>query len=152
MATLVTIFSSDLGQTVLAFILVFTIIFAILQKSEILGKGKKQIDALVALAVGLLVVSVGFAMDIITRLMPFLGVSVVIILVFMILFGFFFKQGEFKFEKSVITAFGILAFVAVVIAVLHITDAWGAIVAFFTNSESLVTNGILIKHIAKKIF
>ena len=51
MAGIETIFSSALGQTVLVFILVFTLVFAVLQKSKILGDSRKQTDALIALAV-----------------------------------------------------------------------------------------------------
>lgn len=144
MAEGLTIFSSYLGQTVLAFLLVFTIVFAILQKSEILGKGKKQIDALVALAVGLIVISFGYAQDFITRLIPFLGVSLVVILVFMILLGAFFKEGEFGLGKGVQIALGILIVIALVIAILFITDSWGSISDFFSRSSSFVTNLIFI--------
>src|SRR3989344_5401509 len=49
-----TLFSSPLGQTVLVFVLVFVGIFAILQKSKVFGDGKKQIDALVAVAIAVL--------------------------------------------------------------------------------------------------
>ncbi len=139
-----TIFSTYLGQSVLAFLLIFTIVFAILQKSEILGKGKKQIDALVALAIGLIVVSVGYAQDFISRLIPFLGISLVIILVFLILLGAFFKEGEFGLGKGVQIAIGIVIVIALIIAVLFITDSWGAIADFFGRSSSFTANLIFV--------
>ena len=40
--------------TILPFVLVFTIVFAVLQKSKIFGDDKKQIDSIVALVFGLI--------------------------------------------------------------------------------------------------
>ena len=90
-----TIFNSELAQTALVFVLVFTLVYAVLQKSKILGDGKNSADALVALAVGLIVSTVGYATDIIRRLVPFLGVSLVVILVFLLLVAIFFSEGKF---------------------------------------------------------
>jgi peptidoglycan/LPS O-acetylase OafA/YrhL len=118
-----TIFSSPLGQTALVFVLVFTLLFALLQKSKILGDGKKQTDALISLAIALLVISVGYAMDIITTLIPFLAVGLVIILVFLLLWGSFY-HGNLETSKGVKIAAGIIALIAVVVAVLYITGAW----------------------------
>ncbi|MEK6910884.1 MAG: hypothetical protein AABW82_03855 [Nanoarchaeota archaeon] len=118
-----TIFSSPLGQTALVFVLVFTLLFALLQKSKILGDGKKQTDALISLAMALLVISVGYAMDIITTLIPFLAVGLVIALVFLLLWGSFY-HGTLETSKGVKIAAGIIALIAVVVAVLYVTHAW----------------------------
>ncbi len=118
-----TIFSSPLGQTALVFVLVFTLLFALLQKSKILGDGKKQTDALISLAMALLVISVGYAMDIITTLIPFLAVGLVIALVFLLLWGSFY-QGSLETSKGVKIAAGIIALIAVVVTVLYITGGW----------------------------
>ena len=68
-----TIFTSNLVvETILPFLLIFTIVFAILEKSKILGDGKRQIDAIVALAIGLLFIAFGSATDIVVRMIPFL--------------------------------------------------------------------------------
>src|SRR3989344_5302985 len=95
-------------NVILPFVLVFVVIFAILQKSKILGEGKRQIDALVALVIGLIVISFGFATGIIVSLVPFLAVAVVIILIFMILYGMVYKEGEFEMGKGLRRTFGIL--------------------------------------------
>ncbi len=139
-----TVFGSALGQTVLVFILVFTLVFAVLQKSKILGEGRKQTDALIALAIGLLVISVGYAMDIITKLVPFLAVSLVVILVFLLLLGFFYK-GEFEAHKGVKIAAGIISLLAVIIAVLYVTGAWDHIYDLvLDDTSSLVGNIVLL--------
>ena len=73
---------------ILPFVLVFTLIFAILQKTQLLGEGKKQIDSLIGLMVGLILIAFPFSRNIVVELMPFLAVSAVILLVFMLLYGF----------------------------------------------------------------
>ena len=77
---------------ILPFLLVFTIIFAVLQKSEILGKGKKQIDAIVGLVIGLMFVGFPGPRDLVVNLMPFLAVGLVMILVLFLLWGFFYQK------------------------------------------------------------
>jgi len=134
-------------NSVLPFILIFTVVFAILQKTQILGKGKKQIDAIVSLVIGLIVISFANAVGIITSLLPFLAVSAVIILVFMILYGMLFKEGEFEMNKGLRIAFGILIGLAVIIAVLISTGAWEYIKynwIYAGDSSALVTNLIFL--------
>lgn len=118
-----TLFNSPLGQTVLVFVLVFVGIFAILQKSNIFGEGKKQIDALVAVAMALIVASVGYAIDLISNLVPVMAVALVVILVFLILYGSVHEK-ELKLPDGVRNAFGVAIFVLVAIAVLYYTPAW----------------------------
>src|SRR3989338_10382288 len=90
-----TILSSPIiSEGVLPFILIFTVVFAILQKSAILGKDKKQIDALVGIVFGLITITFARAVGIINQLLPFLAVSVILILVFLILVGFMHKSDE----------------------------------------------------------
>lgn len=136
-------------ELVLPFVLVFAVVFAVLQKTEILGKGKKQVDSIVALVVALIFVSFARAIEIVTGLIPFLVVALVIILVFMILIGMLFKQGEFGLDKMHkgwrLAIAGIVA-VAVVIAVLVITDAWDYLAFLFSGDSGggILTNVIFV--------
>lgn len=142
-----TILSSPLFiQIILPFLLVFAVVFAVLQKSEILGKGKKQIDAIVALVVGLIVIAFGNATGIIVNLMPFLAVSLIIILVFMILIGMLFKEGEFNLDKKIKIGLGIVITVAVIIAVLYLTNGFGYVESLFSGAggSTLLANIIFI--------
>lgn len=121
-----TILSSPIiSEAVLPFILIFTVVFAILQKSQILGKEKKQIDALVALVVGLITITFANAVGIINSLLPFLAVSIVMILVFLILVAMV-SSGEkgIELHKGFKWTIMILSFIAVVVAGLVITGAW----------------------------
>ena len=147
MAGYETIFSSELGQVTLIFVLVFTMVFAVLQKAKVFGDGKKQIDALIGLAVALIVISAGYATDIISQLIPFLAITLVIILIFMVLIGFLFKEGSFDMPGWLKMSIGILIFIALVIAVLQVTGAWDWLYDLVFSGETgsaLVTNVILI--------
>lgn len=110
-------------ETILPFVLVFTIVFAVLQKAKVFGEGKRQIDALIALVAGLLVISFASATGFIIQLVPFLAVSLVVLLVLMILLGSFFK-GPSDWPKWINYPLIIVAILAVVIAVVYITDVW----------------------------
>lgn len=139
-----TVLSSPFAQTILLFVLVFVVVFAVLQKSKILGDGKKQIDALVALAIALLFVGVGYATDLVSKLIPFLALSLVIILVFLLLWGMFFVGDEFKTPSGVRIAGGILAFLAVIFAVVYFTGFWNILIGFVYNNSGLVGNIVFI--------
>ena len=134
-------------ETVLPFLLVFTIVFAVLQKSEILGKGKRQIDALVSLVIGLIVVSFGYASGIIVSIIPFLAVAAVIILIFMMLYGMTFKSGEFKMDRGIQIAVAILVAIGLIVVVLVATGGWHYISDMLNtseNSSAVVSNLIFL--------
>ena len=111
---------------ILPFVLVFTLIFAILQKTQLLGEGKKQNDSLVALVIGLILIAFPFAREIVVKLMPFLAVSIAILLVFMLGYGFIY-QGKVEMHKWLkITLISIFA-LALITAILWITGTWDSI-------------------------
>lgn len=138
-----TILTTPLVQEIiLPFVLVFVVLFAILQKTKILGDGKRQIDALVSLAISLIFVSFGFAVGIIAALIPFLAVSVITILVFMLIYGMVFQGDEFKTGKKIRTTFGVLAALGVVIVLLVATGVWEWIADYFLSGEADGSNWV----------
>jgi hypothetical protein len=112
-------------ELILPFVLVFTLIFAILQKSNLLGEGKKQIDALIGLVVGLMLIAFPGPRNVIVLLMPFLAVSAVILLVFMLLYGFVVgkKDGD-VLGKAWKVAFGTILTVALISYIVFIMGYW----------------------------
>jgi len=131
-------------ETLLPFLLVFTVLFAILQKSEILGKDKRQIDAIVSLVVGLIVVSVGQASNIITGLMPVLAVALIVLLVFMILVGSV-AGGKLELGSKIKTTVGILAAITIVVALLYNTGFWVFLRDLFSGlGTDVITNIVFI--------
>lgn len=136
-----TLFQSDIfAQIILPFILIFTVIFAILEKAKILGEDKKQIDAIVSFAIALIFVSYSYATGVISKLMPFLGISAVVILIFMILFAFVSAGKEgFEMSKGLKITFGVLIGIGLIIVVIWATGAWDAVYGFFSGSDERTT-------------
>jgi uncharacterized membrane protein HdeD (DUF308 family) len=135
-------------EFLLPFALIFTLIFAILQKTKLLGDGKKQIDAIIGLVVGLILIATPPARYIVVSLMPFLAVAAVILLVFMLLYGFI--GGKTSGDVLGIwwkRAFATILAVSLVGFLLMITGYWDAVRAFVFNADSgtsLWVNGLLI--------
>ena len=85
-----------IADVLLPFLLIFTIVFAILQRSEILGKDKKNFNVIIALVIGLSVViphvldtypSGLDVVDIINEALPQVSLIAVAFLMLMILAG-----------------------------------------------------------------
>ncbi len=140
-------------EGVLPFILVFSLVFAVLQKSEILGRAKHQLDALVAFSVALLTIAFANAVGVIVQLVPVLAVGLVVILVFMILWGSVAGEHKGLTNSGVRWTFGILVLLVVAGAVLHFTGAADSIVDYFDTSDgSLWTNIFFIIIVIAAIF
>ena len=143
-------------RVVYPFLLVFTLIFAILQKSKILGEDKSQVDALVALSVALIFVAIPYPVDMIISLMPFLAVSLVILLVFMLLYGFIASDAEKGFVATKAVRRSVLGVIviALIVAVLVATGQWDFIYySLFVDygDNTVLTNIILLIIIAAAI-
>ncbi len=128
-------------ETVLPFLLMFTLIFAVLQKTKILGEGKRQIDAIVALAIALIFVSFGRATDIVVRMIPVLGIALVVILIFMILLGSVYSPGSFEMKGWMKVVVGLLAALVVAGTVLILTGGLDYVVSFIYSGGNV---GILV--------
>ena len=132
-------------ELVLPFLLVFVLIFAILDKTKIFGEGKKQINALIAFVVGLIFVTFSQAVGITNNLVMVMAVVAVVILVFVILFSFA-SGGEFKGEKWMKITFGILVGIVIIIALLVFTGYWSKIIDTFSGESGtgIASNVIFI--------
>jgi len=81
----------------------------------------------------------------IVNLMPLLAVVVVILLVFMILYGFSTGDKEFSLPKQVKIALGVLVGLALIIAILVFTGYWDLVVnAVFGGEGSQVAKDIFL--------
>ncbi|MBX4196479.1 hypothetical protein KW805_02745 [Candidatus Pacearchaeota archaeon] len=132
-------------ELVLPFLLIFALVFAVLQKTKILGDGKRQLDAIVALVIGLIFVSFAWAVQLTVQLVSFSAVALIVGLVFLMMWGMFHEPGTFQIHKNVKMAVGILALIAVVIAVLVYSGGWEYIKGLFEGEDSsIATNAIII--------
>ncbi len=75
-------------QEALLFLLAFVVIFAILQKSKILGDEVSKINSLVALSLAFIFVGLSAATDIVSAMIPWVAVAITSILMFLLLWGF----------------------------------------------------------------
>lgn len=141
-----TIFSAPLfSEIIFPFLLVFVLVFAILDKTKILGEGKRQINAIISLVIALIFVSFAKAVGIVVNLMPFLAVVLVIILVFYLMMGFIWNERDgFNVPKGVKIAGGIIVFLALIIAVLVVTDYWGKILGLFNSGGATVSTIVMV--------
>ncbi|MEK6914442.1 MAG: hypothetical protein AABW83_02215 [Nanoarchaeota archaeon] len=139
---------------VLPFVLVFTLIFAILQRTKLLGEEKKQVDALVGLVVGLILIAFPSARSIVVLLMPFLAVSAVLLLVFMLLYGFIMGKSDGDvLDKGWKRTFGAILALALITFFLIITGYWDSVYYYFfgSNYRQIWANIILVLAIAAAI-
>jgi len=143
MATILT--APIFKEIILPFVLIFVVVFAILQKTQVLGKGKRQIDSITALMIALITVSFAYPTGIIGKIVPFLAVAAVIILILMVMLGFVGADGEkaYKLPDWVRITIEVLGVIGLAIAVLWATGAWSYLLDKITNGVGdggLITN------------
>lgn len=134
------------------FLLMFFIVFAILEKSKVLGE-KKQINALVAFVIGLIFVSVAYPKMVVGNMILFLTIAIIIVFVVLMLWGFITGEDGLKFDKfpkGLKWVIGIAIIIGVFLAVLWAT---GVGLGFFENiigedTEAFWVNAIFIVMIA----
>ena len=105
----------------LPFLLIFFIVFGILEKTKLFGSGKKQLNALIAFVIGLILIGATSPTLTISNLVLFLTVAIVVLFVALLLWGFVAGEEGLKFEKApkaLKWLIGIVILVAVVIALL----------------------------------
>lgn len=112
-----------LFDVVLPFLLVFTIVFAILEKTKVLGTEeiggkrytKKNLNAIASFVIAFLVVASSQLVEIITRVSANAVVVLFLSVLFLLLVGSFYKEGEPVFlEGGWKIVFMIIVFLAIV--------------------------------------
>ena len=105
----------------LPFLLIFFIVFGILEKTKLFGPDKKQLNALIAFVMGLILIAAASPTLTISNLVLFLTVAIVVLFVALLLWGFIAGEKGLKFEeapKALKWVIGIVIVVAVVFALL----------------------------------
>lgn len=135
-----TIFQNEiLANFVYPFLLVFFIVFAVLEKTKLFGEGKKQLNALLSLVIGLVFIGAVRPKIIVGNLIMFLSMTIVIIFIVLLLWGFIFWSKEqkegFQPGKWMRRALGALVTLAIFIAVLWATGLNTGVGNFFFKQE-----------------
>lgn len=130
-------------DVILPFLLVFTIVFAILEKTKILGSEKvgdrvvtkKNINAMVAFVVAFLVVASTKLVAVINEVMANVVLLLILGICFLLLVGVFFSDKEFTLEKfpTWTSLFMVLMFIGVVLIFLNALDWLKYLFAVFVN-------------------
>lgn len=138
----------------LPFLLIFFIVFAILQKTKVLGSDKTQLDAFVSFIIGLILVTAFNYSTVINNLILFLSISLVIVFVILVLWGFLsgeegFKLGDHKgFRTILLIGFAIVVIIAVLWAFgIPLSGGNGSVTGFLFGqvwSEPFWTNLIFV--------
>jgi len=135
------------------FLLMFFIVYALLEKSKLLGADQKQINAFVSLVVSLIFVSVVFPVMVVNNLILFMTVGIVVIFVGFMIWGFI-SNGNITLSEGVLKGLGVLTFIVLIIAVLWATGSfpefWSLLERLFNfafrsnGSESFWTNFLIV--------
>lgn len=134
---------------ILPFVLMFVVVFAILEKTQILGREKRQINAIVAFIFSLMFIAVPSVVGVTQQMIPIIGVIIIILLSFMMLFGFIGGQtGEKGLNKGLKVTFGILIGASMVAIIMWVTGTLPSISNFFSQEEVLSTTILLVFIIA----
>ena len=123
------------GKFILPFLLVFFIVFAILERTKIFGDGKKQLNALTAFVIGLIFASAVYPKLVVGNIILFLTVAIVCVFVVMLLWGFVFgNEKEVKIPKYLVWGLGAIVTVAFIWAVLWATGWSSNVTSFLSGS------------------
>jgi hypothetical protein len=126
MAEVTTIFQHWIfSKFILPFLLIVTLVYAVLEKTKLLGDAKHQLNAIVAFVVGLTFTGVAYYTDIVNNMILFLSVALVVLFVILLIWGFIWGEKEagkgFVLEGWMKWVLGILAGVTFLFAVFWAT-------------------------------
>jgi|TARA_Y100000034_G_C6849713_1_gene385349 hypothetical protein len=139
----------DLGffDYVLPFLIIFALVFGILTKTKIF-KENKGINAIIALAVGLMALQFGFVSVFFSELFPRLGIGLAFILSVLILVGLFFDT-EGQAMNYVLLAAGVIILIIVLASTAEASSWWYSLSFFSGNlGEIFLIIGIVVVMVA----
>ena len=123
------------GKFILPFLLIFFIVFAILERTKIFGEGKKQLNALTAFVIGLIFASAVYPKLVVGNIILFLTVAIVCVFVIMLLWGFVFGDDKkMEIPKYLIWGLGGVVTIAFIWAVLWATGWDNNVMGFLSGS------------------
>lgn len=150
-------FLNELGvyEVILPFLLVFTLMFALLEKTRVLGTEKIKIDgeihdvtrknlnSMISLVIGFFVVASGQLVAIISEVLARMVVFIVIFFIFALTIGAFRRQTDEGFEvgKPWLIIFSVSAFIALLFIFLDAVNVLDQAVDILVN---LYNNDILL--------
>ncbi len=130
-----TLYDWGVVDVMLPFLLIFTVVFAMLQKTHILGEGKRNFNAVVALVIGLLVivphVTDSYPDDrydivvIMNEALPNVSIVVVAVVMMLLLIGLMGGKAEWDENNTASGWIAVAAFVVIIAIFGFAADWWG---------------------------
>src|SRR3989338_8437823 len=149
-------FFGEIGlfDVVLPFLLVFTVVFAILEKTKVFGieeiEGKKytrkNLNSIAAFVIAFLVIASSELVEIITEVSANVVVLLLLVVLFLLLVGSFYAEGE----KSVFleggwkTLFMVIVFIGIVLIFLHALGLIEDITDFLSGGNNEIAGAIIL--------
>ena len=99
---------------ILPFLLIFAIVFGILTKAKVFGEQNKGLNAVIAIAVGLLSLQFNFVPLFFSEIFPRLGIGLSVILALFILVGLFLPSKSETISNFILLAVGVIVFLVVI--------------------------------------
>ena len=137
-----------LTNFVYPFLIVFFIVFAVLEKTKLFGEEKKQLNALTAFVIGLIFVSAVFPKMVVSNMILFLSVAIVIVFVVLMLWGFVFSTKDgFVMTNAMKVGLFVVITISLIIGILWAAGVGGRTYGFLFSqswSEAFWTNLIFV--------
>jgi len=130
-----------LTNVILPFLLIFVVIFAILEKTKLLGEDKRNANLLVALIIGILFVGVQTAVGITIKMIPVVAVLIMILLCFYLIFGLIYSGAPSL--RGLHIALGVVFAVAFIIVVLWSAGVFTKITTIGAKSNTIAMATLL---------
>jgi len=129
---------------VIPFLLIFAVVFAILDKTRMLGENK-TIESIVAASIGLLSLQFDFVSEFFAVIFPRFGIGISLFIVMLIMLGFFYPE---ELGKGKVAWIGWTVGIGVVIWSLSAWDQWSGSSGFggffVENIWSIIVLAVLV--------
>ncbi len=137
------------SKFLLPFLLIFFIVFAILEKTKLFGDSKKQLNALISFVIGLIFVGAIYPKIVVENMILFLTVAIVLVFVILLIWGFIFGDEKgFKAPDWMKWVLGIIAGISFIVAIIFATGINSQIGTFLSTQSQIWTNVTFIVVIA----
>jgi len=138
-----TLAEMDIFFYVLPFLLMFALVYAILQKLKLTGEDERGINAVIALAVALMALQFDIVPLFFQNVFPRIGMGLAVILAALIFVGLFVKPQEHQF--AVWTFFGLGAAVFIIVLLQSFEDySWWSGGWWYDNMPMIITAIIVL--------
>ena len=136
---------ADIGvfAYLLPFLMIFAVVFGILNKCNILGDNK-GVQATIALAIGLLALQFDYVSNFFASIFPYAGIGIAVLLVAMILMGLIAGEENVEWAKFVWFGIGFIIFIAVLLTSISDFSWWGGAAYGWGESWPAILAAIIV--------